>query len=98
MEPLTAGAIAVGTVIATKALEKTGEKVGETLWDKTGEFLVTLKKHSPHTVEAIEKAPSQPLDYRKAVLEVESAAKANPEVNQAVQELVAAAKAEPNPS
>jgi hypothetical protein len=95
MEPLTAGAIAIGTVIATKALEKTGEKVGEALWDKTGQFLVTLKKHSPHTVVAIEKAPSQPLDYGKAVLELESAAKANPEVNQAVQELVAAAKADP---
>lgn len=95
MEPLTAGAIAIGTVIATKALEKTGEKVGEALWDKTGQFLVTLKKHSPQTVVAIEKAPSQPLDYGKAVLEVESAAKANSEVNQAVQELVTAAKADP---
>ena len=97
MEPLTAGAIAIaiGAVIATKAVEKTGEKVGETLWNKTGEFIVTLKKHSPHTVVAIEKAPSQPLDYGKAVLEVESVAKANPEVNQAVQELVAAAKADP---
>ncbi|MBP5973937.1 hypothetical protein HW132_14625 [Brasilonema sp. CT11] len=95
MEPLTAGAIAIGTVIATKALEKTGEKVGETLWNKTGEFLVTLKKHSPHTVVAIEKVPSQPLDYGKAVLEVESAAIANPEVNLAVQELVAAAKTDP---
>jgi hypothetical protein len=98
MEPLTAGAIAIGTVIATKALEKTGEKVGEALWDKTGQFLVTLKKHSPHTVEAIEKAPSQPLDYRQAVLEVESAAKVHPDVNQAVQELAAAAKAETNPN
>jgi hypothetical protein len=97
MEPLTAGAIAIGTVIATKALEKTGEKVGETLWDKTGKFLVTLKKYSPHTVVAIEKAPSQPLNYGKAILEIESAAIANPEVNQAMQELAAAAKAEPNP-
>lgn len=94
MEPLTAGAIAIGTVIATKALEKTGEKVGEVLWDKTGQFLVTLKKHSPDTVVAIEKAPQEPLDYGKAVLEVESAAKANPEVNLAVQELVVAAKAD----
>ncbi|MBD2245226.1 hypothetical protein [Nostoc sp. FACHB-888] len=97
MEPLTAGAIAIGTVIATKALEKTGEKVGEALWDKTAQFLVTLKKHSPDTVVAIEKAPSQPLDYGKAVLEVESVAQINPEVNQAMQELAAAAKAEPNP-
>ncbi|MDF5717367.1 MAG: hypothetical protein PUP93_26775 [Rhizonema sp. NSF051] len=93
MEPLTAGAIAIGTVIATKALEKTGEKVGESLWDKTGKFLVTLKKHSPHTVVAIEKAPEQPLDYGKAVLEVELAAKAHPEVNQSMQELIAAAQA-----
>ncbi|MBD6620316.1 hypothetical protein FNW02_32170 [Komarekiella sp. 'clone 1'] len=97
MEPLTTAAIAVGTIIATKALEKTGEKVGETLWDKTGKFIVTLKKQSPHTVAAIEKAPEQPLDYGKAVLEVESAAQANPEVAQAAQELAQAAKAEPNP-
>lgn len=97
MEPLTAGAIAIGTVIATKALEKTGEKVGEALWDKTAQFLVTLKKHSPHTVVAIEKAQEQPLDYGKAVVEVESAAIAHAEVNQAVQELAAAAKAETNP-
>ncbi|MDF5718874.1 MAG: hypothetical protein PUP93_34670 [Rhizonema sp. NSF051] len=95
MEPLSAGVIAIGTVIAIKALEKTGEKVGETLWNKTGEFLVTLKKHSPHTVVAIEKVPSQPLDYGKAVLEVESAAIANPEVNQALQKLVAEAKTDP---
>ncbi len=97
MEPLTTAAIAIGTVVATKALEKTGEKVGEALWDKTGKFLVTLKKQSPHTVTAIEKAPEQPLDYGKAVVEVESAAKANPEVAQAAHELAAAAKAEPNP-
>ena len=90
-------AIAVGTIIATKALEKTTEKVTESLLDKTGKFLVTLKKQSPHTVVAIEKAPEQPLDYGKAVLEVESAAKANPEVAQAMKELAEAAKAEPNP-
>lgn len=95
MEPFTAGALAIGIVIATKAVEETGKKVGDALWDKIVQFLVTLKKHSPHTVVAIEKAPSQPLDYDKAVLEVESAAKAYPEVNQAVQELVAAAKADP---
>ncbi|QIR39268.1 hypothetical protein HCG51_22855 [Tolypothrix sp. PCC 7910] len=98
MEPLTTAAIAIGSVIATKALEKTGENVGQALWDKTGEFLVTLKKHSPQTVVAIEKAPDQPLDYGKAVLEVESAAKANPELAQAAQELATAAKAEPNPN
>lgn len=97
MEPLSTAAIAIGTVIATKALEKTGENVGEALWNKMSNFLVTLNKHSPQTVVAIEKAPEQPLDYGKAVIDVESAAKASPEVNQAVQELAAAAKAETNP-
>ncbi|MEA5514842.1 hypothetical protein [Nodularia sp. UHCC 0506] len=97
MEPLTTAAIAIGSVVATKALEKTGEKVGEVLWDKTGQFLVKLRKHFPQTVIAIEKAPEQPLDYGKALIEVESAAQADPEVAQAAQELAAAAKAEPNP-
>ncbi|MEH1920374.1 hypothetical protein [Nostoc sp.] len=94
---LETAAIAIGTIIATKALEKTTEKVTESLVDKTGKFLVTLKKQSPHTVVAIEKAPEQPLDYGKALLEVESAAKANPEVAEAIKELAEAAKAEPNP-
>ncbi|MGB6297989.1 MAG: hypothetical protein WBF90_17630 [Rivularia sp. (in: cyanobacteria)] len=100
MEPLSTAAIAIGSVVATKALEKTGEKVGEALWDKTNKFLVTLQKHAPYTVTAIEKAPEQPLtlDYGKAVVEVESAAQANPEVNQAMEELAAAAKAETNPT
>lgn len=95
MEPLTAGAIAVGTIVATKILEKTTEKGTEILLDKAGKFLVTLKKHSPNTVVAIEKAPSQPLDYGKAVLEVESAAKANTEVAEAAQELATAAETDP---
>ncbi len=33
MDPLTAAAIAVGSIIATKALEKTGEKVAEKVWE-----------------------------------------------------------------
>jgi len=95
MEPLSTAAIAIGSVIATKALEKTGEKVGEALWDKTGKFLVTLKKHSPHTITAIEKAPEEPLDFGKAVVEAESAAKVDSEVNQAMEEVAAAAKVDP---
>jgi hypothetical protein len=95
MEPFTTAAIAIGSVVATKALEKTGEKVGETLWQQTGNFLNSLKKESPDTVTAIEKAPGQPLDYGKAVLETETAAKANPEVAQRMQELVAMVETEP---
>jgi hypothetical protein len=95
MEPFTTAAIAIGSVVATKALEKTGEKVGETLWQQTGNFLNSLRNESPDTVTAIEKAPEQPLDYGKAVLETEAAAKANPEIAQRMQELVATAETEP---
>jgi hypothetical protein len=95
MEPLTTAAIAIGSVVATKALEKTGEKVGEILWQQTGNFLNSLRNESPDTVTAIEKAPEQPLDYGKAVLETEAAAKANPEVAQRMQELVAMVETEP---
>ena len=95
MEPFTTAAIAIGSVVATKALEKTGEKVGETLWQQTGNFLNSLKKESPDTVTAIEQAPERPLDYGKAVLETETAAKANPEVAQRMQELVAMVETEP---
>ena len=83
MEPITmatTAAVAVGSILGTKALEKTGEKIGEAVWDKSTKFLESLKLESPDTVTAIEQAPEQPLDYGQAVLEVEQAATANPDV------------------
>jgi hypothetical protein len=97
MEPLTTGAIAVATVLATKALEKIGENIGDTLSHKTQQFLELLKQRLPGTFAAIEKAPEQPLNYGQAVLEIETAAKTDPNISQAIQELVAAAKAAQNP-
>jgi hypothetical protein len=40
MDPLTAAAIAVGSIIATKALEKTGEKVAEKVWGSSLLFML----------------------------------------------------------
>ncbi len=97
MEPLTTGAIAVATVLATKALEKIGENIGDTLSHKTQQFSELLKQRLPGTFAAIEKAPEQPLNYGQAVLEIETAAKTDPNISQAIQELVAAAKAAQNP-
>lgn len=89
MEPLTTAAITLATVVATKALEKTGENVGDALWEKSSQFLSALKKQSPDTVSAIKKVPEQPLDYGKAVLELKSAASANKDVAQSMQEIAA---------
>ena len=97
MEPFTTGAIAVATVLATKALEKIGENIGDTLSHKTQQFLELLKQRLPGTFAAIEQAPEQPLNYGQAVLEIETAATTDPNISQAIQELVAAAKAAQNP-
>jgi hypothetical protein len=56
-----------------------------------------LKQRLPGTFAAIEQAPEQPLNYGEAVLEIETAAKTDPNISQVIQELVAAAKAEQNP-
>jgi hypothetical protein len=97
MEPLTTVAIAVATLLATKALEKIGENIGDTLYNKTQQFSELLKQRLPGTLAAIEQAPEQPLNYGQAVLEIETAAKTDPNISQVIQELVAAAKAEQNP-
>lgn len=47
MELLTTGAIALGTIVATKVLEKTTEKGTEILLNKAGKFLVSLKNILP---------------------------------------------------
>ncbi|HAC63338.1 MAG TPA: hypothetical protein DCF68_07295 [Cyanothece sp. UBA12306] len=69
MEPLTTSAIALASVIATKALEKTGQNLGDTIWEQTKHFVSILREQSPDTVAIIEEAPEQPLDYNKMVLE-----------------------------
>jgi hypothetical protein len=98
MEPLTVAVVsAVGAAMANKAVEKIGENVGDSLSKLPHKFLSLLKRQSPDTATAIELAPEQPLDYGKAVLEVESAAQKDPELNQVVQELAAAAEANSNP-
>jgi hypothetical protein len=97
MEPLTTVAIAVATLLATKALEKIGENIGDTLYNKTQQFSELLKQRLPGTFAAIEQAPEQPLNYGQAVLEIETAATTDPNISQAIQELVAAAKAAQNP-
>lgn len=97
MEPLTTAVVALGTLVGTKIVEKTGENIGQALWDKGAKLLEWLNQESPETVTAIERAPEQPLDYGEAVLELESAAKKNSEFARTMEELAAAGKANPHP-
>ncbi|AOY82049.1 hypothetical protein BJP36_21245 [Moorena producens JHB] len=98
MEPLAAAVVAISTVLATKALEKTGENVGQVVWNQTNQFVESLRNQSPDTVMAIEKAPEQALDYAEVVLEVEAAAKQNPQVAQSMERLVTTVDAEALPN
>ncbi|MBO1061878.1 MAG: hypothetical protein HEQ14_13365 [Aphanizomenon flos-aquae CP01] len=95
MEPLTTVAIAVATLLATKALEKIGENIGDTLYNKTQQFSEWLKQRLPGTFAAIEQAPEQPLNYGQAVLEIETAAKTDPNISQVIQELTQLAETNP---
>ncbi|AOX01615.1 hypothetical protein BJP34_21165 [Moorena producens PAL-8-15-08-1] len=99
MEVIASAALAIAKVVAIKAIEKTGENVGQVLWDRPKRlFLESLRKQSPETVTAIEKVPEQPLDYAEVVLQLETAAKQNPEVAQAMEHLVTTVNAQDLPN
>ncbi|NEP82005.1 MAG: hypothetical protein F6K39_29995 [Okeania sp. SIO3B3] len=93
VSPIT---ITLAAVLATKALEKTGENIGQVVREQSAKFLESLKQESPHTVTAIEQLSEQPLDYCQTVLQMLGAA-ANPDIAETIQELAAAAKANPHP-
>ena len=88
MEPLTTTtAVALATVITTKALEKIGEHIGGVICTKTNEFLKLLKKESPNIAEEIEKADEGSFDYTKILPEVVSLSKNNQELIKLINEL-----------
>ena len=96
MDPITI-AMALAAVLGAKALEKTGENIGQVVWDKSAKFLESLKQESPDTVTAIEEVSEQPLDYGQAILEMQEAA-ANPDVARTIRELAAAVEENSHPN
>jgi undecaprenyl pyrophosphate synthase len=67
------------------------------VFTESEKFLGELKKKSPETGTAIEKAPEQSLDYGQAVIEVQALAERNLEIAEAMQALALAVEKEPNP-
>jgi hypothetical protein len=49
MEPVSLTAAAIATLVATKAFEKTGEKLSDSVWNLVSSFLATLRKKDPKT-------------------------------------------------
>lgn len=103
MEPLTAGVII--TLIATKAFEKTGEKLSESVWNQVDKFLTSLKRKDPQTAAAIEQvaqqpalAEQQPAQFGTAALSerVEAAIQSDPELQQIAEAVKAKINVKPS--
>jgi hypothetical protein len=61
VEPVTAlTATAIATMIATKAFEKTGDKLGEGVWALVSKFLTALRRKDASTAEAIATVAQKP--------------------------------------
>jgi SepF-like predicted cell division protein (DUF552 family) len=60
MEPVTLTASAIAVLIATKAFEKTGEKLTEGVWNSVEKFSAHLQRKDSKTAEAIALVAKQP--------------------------------------
>jgi hypothetical protein len=98
MEPVTLTGAVIATLVITKALEKSGEILGEKTIEAGGKLILLLKHKAPETAAAIERARTQPLDYDQAVVigqQVEEAVKQDPEIRQAVEAVADTVKSQP---
>lgn len=100
MEPIELSVAAIATLALSKFLDKTTEKVadnlGENVVDQGGKLWGLLKRKSPKAVAALKPAEDKPLDLGQAVLEVEAAVKADPEIAEAVEEVAKTAETNSN--
>jgi hypothetical protein len=89
MEPITLVTIAL-TLIATKATEKVGEKLGEGAIAQGKKLLDVLRRKSPDTVLRLEAVADPNVIDAVIIEEVKRVAAAEPEVQAAVDATVAA--------
>ncbi len=104
MEPTSLTAAAIATLVATKAFEKTGEKITEGVWKLAENFLKALQRKDKGSATAIEKVAQnpdltvqQPNEYGLDVLtsRVEEAMREDKEIQLAAQAIQTAIQAQP---
>ncbi len=99
MEPTSLTAAAIATMIATKAIEKNGEKITDVMWNLVGKFLTALRKKDPATATAIEEAAKTPQlneqQTKELIVKVEAVAATDSDVRQAAQKIQTAIQAQP---
>jgi hypothetical protein len=94
MEPITLVTIAL-KLIATKATEKFGEKLGEGAIAQGKKLLDVLRRKSPETVLRLEAAADPNVIDAEIIDEVKRVAAAEPEVQAAVDATVKALEQQP---
>ena len=98
VEPITTlTAATIATLVATKAFEKTGEKVTEAVWNLVSKFLAAVRKKDGAT--AIETASQNPQlseqQAKELTTKVEALATDDPDIQQAAQAIQTAIQAQP---
>jgi hypothetical protein len=84
MDPITVATIAL-TLIATKATETVGEKLGEGVIASTKNLLELLRRKSPDTLKRLESGDNAPdVIDAEIIEEVQRVAEAEPEVQEAL--------------
>ncbi|MDJ0518389.1 MAG: hypothetical protein QNJ74_19760 [Trichodesmium sp. MO_231.B1] len=96
MEPIEIGLVAIAVPFLTKYVEKTGEGLGEKTLEQVDKFWQLIQRKPVEILPALKSAETEafPVDFERAIQELEVAANKDPEVKQAVIDVVEVAKQE----
>ena len=92
-DPITLSAGAIAVLIATKSVEKIGEKITESTWKSVGTFLSSLRQKDPQSADEIEKIAQSPLieghesKIKNLVIKIEKIAENDECIRRSIQEL-----------
>ena len=96
MEPIELGLAAIAIPFLTKYVEKTGEGLGEKTVEQVDKLWQLIQRNPAGTLPALKSAETEafPVDFDRAIQELETAANEDPEFKQAVIDVVEVAKQE----
>ncbi|NEN91450.1 MAG: hypothetical protein F6K48_22105 [Okeania sp. SIO3H1] len=96
MEPIELGLAAIAIPFLTKYVEKTGEGLGEKTLEQAGKLWQLIQRKPAGTLPVLKSAETEafPVDFNRAIQELETAANEDQEVKQAVIDVVEVAKQE----
>lgn len=94
MEPLSTTAIAVSSILLTKAVEKSGEKLGETFVNQVKKLIKLLRGNPVFEIISREQE-NEKITYNQAIYTLDSAIQLDVEISKLVESLSEIVVAEP---